>query len=161
MEGQTPKKGGRTRKALTKDAVRKDGPVPAPRAKPAEDFRLSLWSMYEEYVDPAEKSAKGSVKGSAVGSAVRSAETENENAKGNPKDVVIIAKPERLFSESEAEFLKLGLFLSETHLHLMGNSKCLLAFLILLLILFSIGSGAVFGFCLGRNSCFCFFEDLY
>ena len=56
MEGQTPKKGGRTRKALTKDAVRKDGPVPAPRAKPAEDFRLSLWSMYE---DPAEKSAKG------------------------------------------------------------------------------------------------------
>ena len=72
----------RTPKKLTKE-----GPVPAPRAKPAAEVRLDV-----PEVDLAEKSATHeSAVGSAVGSAAQngSVEIKNENAKKNSKDFVV------------------------------------------------------------------------
>jgi len=87
-----------------------------------------------------------------------SAEPGNENAKkGKPNDFVVVAAPERIFTESESEFLKLGFFLEDSYLLQMGDSvrKGLLALLILLLIFLSLLSGALFGVCPGKTSCFC------
>merc|ERR1719378_1542703 len=89
---------------------------------------------------------------------IDAAEAPAEGGKTNKEQnqFVMTVKPPRTFTEEEAEYLKLALFVEYMDLFQLGTGRRVgLAFLILLLLLFTIGSALLLGLCLGRTPALC------